>query len=323
MKFQNTLIICSIISIVIIVCVIGRFINYSVLSNLTPYTLPLHDNKDNKYDKLYYEHINRFKLDNIKSMESDYENIDISMVGDSYNICYMREFPWSHPTDATIKMANIIKSDLPYTILDMGAGTGMIAIYICNKFPNITIDCVVNSQNLFDIIETNIKTHNLSARIHVYKQDFNNLNNKILNKKYDRILFIESIGYAHNRRELINTCYNMLNQGGKLFIKTPSFSNNIPIHTAKNLMNIWNYNSSTLDSLLNDAKSTGSDDIKYNSFKLYNNLLNINPSDVINGIKFCIKNKINLIRHTYLYLVYINCDFILITRTADISDIIP
>ena len=329
-------IIVAILCILCILC-ICQFVNYDRLTNLISI-----NQKNNtsaavyKFDELYNDNIhrheaikhNKSKLDNIP-IESDYENIDISMVSDSYNICYIRKFPWSHPTDSTIKMANI-KDNL--TILDMGAGTGMVAIYICNKFPNITIDCIVNSQNLFNIIKTNIKTYNLSTRIHVYKQDFNNLNNKIrsdkhisdilLNKTYDRILFLESIGYAHNRRELINICYNMLNSGGQLFIKTPSFSKNIPIHIAKNLMNIWNYNSSTLDSLLNDVKSTGSDDIKYNSFKLYNNLLNINHSDVINGIKFCVKNKVNLIRHTHIYLLYINCDFVLITRNEDNSDII-
>jgi|694.fasta_scaffold05757_18 2-polyprenyl-3-methyl-5-hydroxy-6-metoxy-1,4-benzoquinol methylase len=242
-------------------------------------------------------------------MESDYENKDISMVADSYNICYMREFPWSHPTDATIKLANI-KDKL--TILDMGAGTGMVAIYICKRFPNVKIDCIINSKRLFDMIKLNIDKHNMHNQISVYRTDFNT--DELPNRKYDRILFLESIGYANNRQLLIQKCYNMLNPNGQIFIKTPSFNNNLSVDNAKELIQIWNYNFSTLDSLLNDAKSTGSNNIKYNSFKLFNNFSSINPNDIINGANYCIKNKINLIRHAYLYVLFINCDIITITN---------
>jgi precorrin-6B methylase 2 len=242
-------------------------------------------------------------------IESDYENKDISMVADSYNICYMREFPWSHPTDATIKLANI-KDNL--TILDMGAGTGMVAIYICKRFPNVKIDCIINSKRLFDMIKLNIDKHNMHNQISVYRTDFNT--DELPNRKYDRILFLESIGYATERQGLIQKCYNMLNPNGQIFIKTPSFSNIVSIKSAKELIQIWNYNFSTLDSLLNDAKSTGSNNIKYNSFKLFNNFSSINLNDIINGANYCIKNKINLIRHAYLYALFINCDIITITN---------
>jgi precorrin-6B methylase 2 len=242
-------------------------------------------------------------------IESDYENKDISMVADSYNICYMREFPWSHPTDATIKLANI-KDNL--TILDMGAGTGMVAIYICKRFPNVKIDCIINSKRLFDMIKLNIDKHNMHNQISVYRTDFNT--DELPNRKYDRILFLESIGYATERQGLIQKCYNMLNPNGQIFIKTPSFNNNLSVDNAKELIQIWNYNFSTLDSLLNDAKSTGSNNIKYNSFKLFNNFSFINPNDIINGANYCIKNKINLIRHAYLYALFINCDIITITN---------
>jgi hypothetical protein len=108
----------------------------------------------------------------------------------------------------------------------------------------------------------------------------------------------------------------MLNPSGQLFIKTPSFNNNLSVDKAKDLIQIWNYNFSTFDSLLNDAKSTGSTNIKYNSFKLFNNFSSINPADVINGIRLCLKNKIKLIRYEYKYLLFDNCDIILITHTT-------
>ena len=107
----------------------------------------------------------------------------------------------------------------------------------------------------------------------------------------------------------------MLNPNGQLFIKTPSFNKNLSINKAKELIKIWNYNFSTFESLLNDAKSTGSNNIKCKSFKLFNNLSFINPNDIINGVNFCLKNNIKLIRHEYKYLLHDSCDIVLITHT--------
>lgn len=324
-------IIIAILCILLILC-IYRFVNYNRVTNLislTPHTIDSSNNTSAavyKFDELYNNAIRRYNIGDIP-MESDYENKDISMVADSYNICYIREFPWSHPTDATIKLANI-KDNL--TILDMGAGTGMVAIYICKRFPNVKIDCIVNTLNLFNTIKTNIDKYNMGNRISVYMKDFNTillehsvtahrgntlLQDKLPNSRYDRILFLESIGYAHNRQELIHKCYNMLNPNGQLFIKTPSFNKNLSINKAKELIKIWNYNFSTFESLLNDAKSTGSNNIKCKSFKLFNNLSFINPNDIINGVNFCLKNNIKLIRHEYKYLLHDSCDIVLITHT--------
>ena len=340
-------IIIAILCILLILC-IYRFVNYNRVTNLislTPHTIDSSNNTSAdvyKFDELYNNAIRRYNIGDIP-MESDYENKDISMVADSYNICYIREFPWSHPTDATIKLANI-KDNL--TILDMGAGTGMVAIYICKRFPNVKIDCIVNTSNLFNTIKTNIDKYNMGNRISVYMKDFNTilpdrsvsavredtllqdgrrngsshrgntlLPDELPNSRYDRILFLESIGYAHNRQELIHKCYNMLNPNGQLFIKTPSFNKNLSINKAKELIKIWNYNFSTFESLLNDAKSTGSNNIKCKSFKLFNNLSFINPNDIINGVNFCLKNNIKLIRHEYKYLLHDSCDIVLITHT--------
>ena len=300
----------AILCILLILCIlcICRYVNYNRLTNLISVTTNQTSTAAYKFDDLYNTAIRRNNIGNIP-IESDYENKDISMVADSYNICYMREFPWSHPTDATIKLANI-RDNL--AILDMGAGTGMVAIYICKKFPNIKIDCIVNTLNLFNTIKTNINKYNMGNQISPYIKDFNI--DELPNRKYDRILFLESIGYAHSRKELIHKCYNMLNPKGCLFIKTPSFNKNTSTDRAREMIKIWNYNFSTFDSLLNDAKSTGSNNIKYNSFKLFNNLSFINPDDVINGIRFCLKNKIKLIRDEYKYLLFDTSDIVLITR---------
>lgn len=277
------------------------------------------------YDKLLqYKSINSFNgeinhdIDNITSfdnmninntIESDYSKINLSMV-DSYNICYLREYLHSDPTDATIQLAEISDN---MKILDMGAGTGMVAIYICKKFKNIQIDCVINTKNLYDKIIENITKNKLVDRIKVYLMDFNK---EIPNNNYDRILFLESIGYAHNRLELLNNSVKLLKENGKLFIKTPSIDNCIPDKYYKDiskLFNKWKCNFSSTNSLINDVKQIPNTNSKYISFKLcYSNIF-YNFTDIIKIILFCIINKINVIEDMFIGY-YINEDFVLIEK---------
>jgi precorrin-6B methylase 2 len=255
---------------------------------------------------------NMFNI-NINNIEANYSKKDISMVADSYNICYLREHLFSHPTDATIKLAEI---DNNYKILDMGAGTGMVAIYMCKKFKNINIDCVVNTQHLYDIITNNINKNKLTERIKVYLMDFNKEIPKNKNY-YDRILFLESIGYSTNRFKLLNDCVELLNTGGKIFIKTPSFDNSIPIkyyNKVNEIINRWSYNFSTINSLINDVNKLSNTESKYISFKLNNCIMFHNIDDIIKGFVYCYKNKINLIQDTFIGLTYVNEDFVLITK---------
>ena len=48
--------------------------------------------------------------------------------------------------------------------------------------------------------------------------DIDNLSDPITKNKYDRILFIVSIGYSINGSKLLNSCHKLLNNGGKIFI---------------------------------------------------------------------------------------------------------
>lgn len=65
----------------------------------------------------------------------------------------------------------------------------------------------------------------------------------------------------------------------------------------------------------NQLDQITSNNIKCKSFKLFNNLSFINLNDIINGVNFCLKNNIKLIRHEYKYLLHDSCDIVLIMHT--------
>ncbi len=286
------------------------YIRYTTYNKILQFK-PIEEYTNTPNDYNFDNNINN----NINTIEADYENKDITMVGDSYNICYLRQYLLSHPTDATIQLAEI-KDNM--TILDVGSGTGMVAIYMCKQFPNIKIDCIVNTSTLFNIITKNITSNNMTNRIKVYIVDFNKELPMSTNiNYYDRVLFLESIGYSTDRLNLIKHSYNLLKKGGKLFIKSPSFDSNIPKKyndKINKIINKWGYNFSTIGSLINDIKKVPFTSSKYISIKLSNCIVFHNISDIFKGLHYCYKNKINLFEDLYIGLKYMNSDFILATK---------
>lgn len=275
------------IIITILIYYILRYIDYNSLTylNANEYNKPLNRDFD-----LYYQ-----SRDKSKYIESDYENKDFSFI-DSYNIGYIREFPWSNPIDAIIKLANIQDG---YNILDAGCGTGMVSIYLCTKLPNITCKLIVNSKNLFTIATNNIKKHNMTNRISIFFMDFDNIALPVSNMKFDLILFLETIDYSMDRNKLLKNIKPLLKPTGHIFIKTPSFINNLVINNIhKKIIDIWQYNFSTSSSLLYDLKNNNYTDVKYLTAAIYKSILHINLSDLINLCKFVVINKINLYDNT-------------------------
>ena len=143
------------------------------------------------------------------------------------------------------------------------------------------------------VVELDIKEQELQNQIKVYLMDFDNLTEPITGLKFDRILFLESIGYSINRRKLLENCRKLLKTDGKLFIRTPTFCDvATPQDYQHNnyLIKIWKYNFSTLNCIINDLYNEKYTQIQYIAFnKMLCNFF-INPSDIYNTYQF---NKIN------------------------------
>jgi ubiquinone/menaquinone biosynthesis C-methylase UbiE len=287
------LIIASIVTLVIL-----RYILYKILLKYKP--IERYDRELNKeYDEFYREYINNKKEGKSSiEIEADYNNLNLDSVDDSFNVCYLRKYLNSKPSDSTIELADL--SDNQY-ILDCGCGTGKVAIYLCKKLKNVKIDCIVNSIELYKKCVENIKNEKLENEIKVFLMDFDNLEEPIKNNKYDRILFLESVDYSLDREKLIKNMYEILKDEGKLFIKTPCFKNKMNKDNKdlyKKLIQIWNYNFSCISSLIDDFKKSEFKDVKYISLNPVLCSIFLNPIDLYNLYCFIkdnkIKNKENL-----------------------------
>ena len=287
-----------------IIYYILRYINYKFIL-LYKYAINYNEPLNLDFDNMYNDFIKNTNIK--KDIENDnrYNNI----IEDSYNILHIRKLPWSHKVDVIIKLADIKDG---YHILDAGCGDGNVSIYLCQQFPNLKCSCIINNTILYNILQENIKKNNLTNRINVYLMNFDNLSLPVINMKFDRILFIESIDYSINRNKLLQSVKLLLNPTGKLFIKTLIFKNNLSKKKYKNCEKIitqWHYNFSTISSLLNDLKINKYKNIKYIDYKSINMYFHLNLIEdikvIINIFKNKIINKIDNMYNLFFYLDYI------------------
>ena len=230
----------------------------------------------------------------IHTIEANYEEKDLTDVDESYNIHYMRKYIGAHPSQSTIELADIRDN---MHILDCGSGTGRVAIFLCKKFPNIHVDCVVNSTKLFHNTRENIQQHNLQHRIRVFHMDFEKLEEPIQSTLYDRILFLESFAYCVRPVELLDSMYERLKMDGKLFIKTPHFHNIHPkkdLELCRSVMSLWRYNFATKDIFLERIKQSrfGQHEIRYFDIGIVTSgLFFCDPIDGLRFMKFMWNNN--------------------------------
>ena len=92
---------------------------------------------------------------------------------------------------------------------------------------------------------------------------FDDAKDKFKDKSFDRIIFLESIGFANNIKNTLTSVRKLLKDNGKLYIKTPTFSNTTFEFLKKQLEELRDssYNYST-HNLICDIKKSGYKNIR-------------------------------------------------------------
>lgn len=134
-----------------------------------------------------------------------------------YSCCY-----W-HPGVTTLDEAEESMLDLTcqraqledgMTVLDLGCGWGSLTQWIAEHYPSCKILAISKSQDQIDYINTFTKEkgfQNVKARV----VDVNDL---ILNQRFDRVLSIEMFEHMKNYRRLMKAISQILYPKGKLFV---------------------------------------------------------------------------------------------------------
>jgi 2-polyprenyl-3-methyl-5-hydroxy-6-metoxy-1,4-benzoquinol methylase len=105
------------------------------------------------------------------------------------------------------------KKYIPKKILDAGSGIGYYSLLMSKSFPNSSILGVDTDTNKLKFTK--------SLGIPKVKFEYHNLNNVILNKKFDLIVNIDVLEHIKDYKKVLKNFYSMLEPGGNLYIHTP------------------------------------------------------------------------------------------------------
>lgn len=145
-------------------------------------------------------------------------------------------------TDATMKintdgvlLGALADHPQPKRILDIGSGTGVIAMMIAQRFPNAIIDAIEKDEQTAQLSARNFKNSIFSQRIHAYCNLFQEFNPLVT---YDLVVsnppfFLNALQNPDKRKsiarhtdelfyqDLIAKSFDWLNNGGQLQLVLP------------------------------------------------------------------------------------------------------
>ena len=109
-------------------------------------------------------------------------------------------------TDGVL-LGALADADRPQTILDIGTGTGVIALMLAQRFTNANIDAIEIDQAAAETANRNFKNSAFSDRLTVYPSGFAAFFEQYPDKKYDLIVsnppfYINSLKSPEAKREL-------------------------------------------------------------------------------------------------------------------------
>jgi ubiquinone/menaquinone biosynthesis C-methylase UbiE len=103
-------------------------------------------------------------------------------------------------------------------ILDAGCGVGGPALYFAKNIKSHIEGITISSKQI--TIADNYKNKEITKGTINFKEgDYHNLSDYYKNQKFDRILFLESLGHAHHPDKVLKDAVGMLEKKGKLYIK--------------------------------------------------------------------------------------------------------
>jgi ubiquinone/menaquinone biosynthesis C-methylase UbiE len=118
--------------------------------------------------------------------------------------------------DYTIKSAQFKKGE---SILDAGCGICGPALYFANHISDLKIDACTVSEIQAEKAKILIEDANKKQSIFVVNEDYHNIDKIYELASFDCVYFLESFGHSNQKNSLIDSCWNVLKPGGRLYIK--------------------------------------------------------------------------------------------------------
>ena len=163
-----------------------------------------------KYNYIYQKKV---KIDptNIDRQHEPYNSTDV------YEYGIFKTHIFKHANDLDLNLSEM-KDGM--VVLDAGCGMLGPSIYFSNKLPKLKIFAVSNgTQKHKKEINLKIKNNKFTKIIPVFS-DYHKIGSIFKKNIFDRILFIESIGFSNDISNLLKQCYSLLKHDGKIYIRT-------------------------------------------------------------------------------------------------------
>lgn len=104
-------------------------------------------------------------------------------------------------------------------IVDAGCGVGGPAIWLARRFPAMKIECLTNSRVQASKASANAAAAGVEDRVKVTLGDYHDLSRTYPHDRFDRVLFLETLGHCEDIRSVLYGVRDILKQGGLAYIK--------------------------------------------------------------------------------------------------------
>ena len=191
-----------------------------------------------------------------------------------------------------------LESDKEYNILNISLTNCNFDIYLSNRYDKIVIYSLINNLTDFNRCKEKIESLNLNAKIKIYYGKYSDISNVFKDKKFNRIVLLESLGKLKNRPEFVKQLKDLLHtENSFIYIKTLVFKDlildnklnktmqNELYEKQKYIINFWNYNFSTNQAIINDFNKNGFGNIKIKSMSALLLFFTYNMEDILNLLK--------------------------------------
>lgn len=104
-------------------------------------------------------------------------------------------------------------------VLDAGCGVGAPAIWLARHLPNLTIECLTVSPVQANAARLAANEAGVGERVRVTQGDYHDLSALYRHDRFDRVLFLESLGHSSEVPRVLYGVRDVTKQGGTVYIK--------------------------------------------------------------------------------------------------------
>lgn len=104
-------------------------------------------------------------------------------------------------------------------ILDAGCGVGGPAIWLARHLPNVRVECLTNSPVQAEQARLAVREAGVEGRVKVTHGDYHQLSRTYAHSRFDRALFLETLGHSGDVHAVLYGLRDVLKPGGEAYIK--------------------------------------------------------------------------------------------------------